>query len=280
MFKKLSKICLFLIFTHAEAQEKPSFNVNSEVSIMVTVNNDIMAQRFSMLSIRPVEKSNLSEGSLTIKRIKRKLIIDRVEYFEKDTLRSTPEEVGAIDTDFPIPNNEDEKSIIENLMLFVNTPIKIKENPDGIFNGQKLKKGAPDILSYFNKKIPTLNKNPFLSSVLLNFIHNVNTYTDTTFSNIYGGIFITKYSKTNEGFDVEGELKPIKQPEVKEIAGEYEAQEIYSKFKYKGKLITSGDFINKMDLNIEFKSTLILKIINLNEEKEEKYRLVVNNEFN
>jgi hypothetical protein len=219
------------------------------------------------------KKSNQNEIKLTINRIIRHIKPFHKESIDADTLTYEGDQY-VVDTDSLSPQGEDEKSVLENLLLFTSKPIIFKED-DGTFKGPKIRMGSPNIELFFYSKLPVLNKNGFLTPLLLNIDTQLNSKIDTVISEINNGIFITTYTKAQGGYKIKGRYVPLKKP-VQEENLNY-ATTIIELFDYDGKIETVAEKIKNMDISVRFKSKVLVNSVQINSSKETFYKIAVSN---
>lgn len=252
-------------------------NITVESKVLILDNEErLKEERNGNIRFAASKKGNKNYAELTITRIKRNVKFANVETFDTDTVRY---ESGRfeIDTDNPIPTGEDDKILIENLVSFVENPMVFSEVSNGSYEKPRVKPGSPDIEQMFVKKIPTLNQQIFLSPIMLNFDNKTTYKADTVLSDIYGGILVTVYEKSEDGFKIKGKLNPV-QSSTSQADGNI-AIIIYENFSYEGSIVTEQRRIKKIDLNVMSKSRTVFKSINLDEPQTEEYRILITNEF-
>jgi hypothetical protein len=264
---------LFLFVATLSFCQNSSSTVIKSVTKVLESGNHLKEQRNSTVEFLVNKKSKKNEIKLTIDRIMRNVKLSHVETFDSDTLRYGGEEF-TVDTDSPLPKGEDDKILIENLVTFTGKPIIFKEEA-GIFTGPKVRAGSPNIENMFFSKLPALNKNNFLTPLLININPTLNSKIDTVISESHHGIFITTYTKSQNGFELSGKFVPLK-ISTQEDNPSF-ASTVYELFNYSGNIKSNAEKIESLELNIHIKSRLIFKTIQLNEEKEEKYKVVIQN---
>lgn len=236
--------------------------------------NKLKEQRNSTIEFLKNKKSKKDEIKLTIDRIMRNVTTSHTESIDADTLRFEGEKF-SVDTDNPLPKSEDDKTLIENLVRFTGKSVIFKESPSGLFMGPKVRAGNPNIETMFYTKLPVLNKDNFLSPIILNINPALNSKVDTVISESYQGIFITTYNKIQNGFEINGRFMPLKTSNSE--ADPNFASVNYEFFNYRGKIESKEKVIKSMELNIHVKSRTVFRSIQLNEAREEKYKIVVSN---
>jgi len=236
--------------------------------------NQLKEQRNSTLEFSKNKKSKKDEIKLTIDRIMRNVSLSHVESIDSDTLRFEGEKF-SVDTDNPLPKGEDDKMLIENLVKFTGKTIIFEENANGLLVGPKVGAGSLNIENMFQSRLPALNKNNFLSPIILNINPTLNSKVDTVISESYQGLFITTYYKLENGFEISGRFLPLK-TSISETDPNF-ASIVYEFYNYSGKIKSNEKTIESMELEIHAKSRTVFRTIQLNEAKEENYKIIISN---
>jgi hypothetical protein len=265
-------IFLVIIIGNAFGQSLTPMVIKSEIKFFE--NTKLKQQRNSTVEFLINKKSKRNEVKLTLNRIMRNVSLSHVENFDTDTVRYEGEGF-TVDTDNPIPQGEHDKSLIENLVTFIDKTITLQEDASGNYIGPKVKSPTPNIESMFYSKMPALNKNNFLSPLILNFNPALNSKVDTVLSDSYQGIFITTYTKIGNEYDLNGRFIPLQTAKLESDPNI--ATTVYLFFNYNGKIRANAEKIEKLELDVHLKSRLIFKLIKLDEAREEKYKVIVEN---
>ena len=272
--KLIFSITLFLtVYFTSFSQDFSQRAIKCEVKFLDD-GNGLKEQRNSTIEFLKNKKTKKDEIKLTIDRIMRNVSLSHVESIDSDTLRFEGEKF-SVDTDNPLPKGEDDKMLIENLVKFTGKTIIFKENANRLFVGPKVGAGNLNIENMFQSRLPALNKNNFLSPIILNINPTLNSKVDTVISESYQGLFITTYYKLENGFEISGRFLPLK-TSISETDPNF-ASIIHEFYNYSGKIKSNEKIIQSMELEIHAKSHTVFKAIQLNEAREEKYKIIIKN---
>jgi hypothetical protein len=272
--KLIFSITLFLtVYFTSFSQDFSQRAIKCEVKFLDD-GNGLKEQRNSTIEFLKNKKTKRDEIKLTIDRIMRNVSLSHVESIDSDTLRFEGEKF-SVDTDNPLPKGEEDKMLIENLVKFTGKTIIFKENANGLFVGPKVGAGNLNIENMFYTRLPALNKNNFFSPIILNINPILNSKVDTVISETYQGVFITTYNKLQNGFGISGRFIPLKTSNSENDPNF--ASTIYEFFNYDGKIKSNERSIELMELSIHTKSRTVFKTIQLDEAREEKYKIIIKN---
>jgi hypothetical protein len=245
-------------------------NKTIQTEVMYTSLDSVFKEfRRQTLSLRHGKKD--FEAVFTINQIKRKFLITKTEAYEDDTLQ-TEEEGPLVDTDFPIPLNEDDKGMIDNLLTFVNQPRTTYFNSETNIFEELKRKSRTNIPAKWNTGLPNLNAIHQLSGIFLNTINEKKSWIDTLNATQLKGKFVNSYEKDSKNLkkiNVKGlfvpdkEQKLTKEEEENSASEELIAQETIKLFKYEGIImVEENSFINSINLKVEKEIDISIKKIN------------------